>query len=132
MGDKSEFLFGEALISTAFLGGVWTALQVDPEVVMVEALAEVIAVLAGPDAASQYVFFSNLLLFIGFLVVVGMVFAIGRMTGLVAFGLMWLAGLLFIQESLAGVLLLFMGWGVGALAILMHTDEQVTTARPAY
>ena len=125
MGDKAEFLMDEGLISTAFFGGVWTAIKLNPESVLVHALGQVLAELVGPSTAGSYIAIGELLLLIGFLGVVGGVYVIGRKTGLIAFGVMWLAGYLLVQGSGAGVFLLFLGWGIGALAITVHTDESI-------
>lgn len=130
MGKKAEILFQEILVSTAFLGGVWTAIELNPEVVLIEVLGEVLATFAGPEAAASYVAMGRTLLTVGFLFAVLGAFAIGRWLGLGAFGLMWLAGYLIVSGSRAGIALLFIAWGLGAVAILVHTDESLGTPPP--
>ena len=125
MGNKSEFLMGEGLISTAFLGGVWSAIKFNPEAVLIHALGQVIAEFVGPATASSYIAMGELLLFVGFLGVVVGVYSVGRKIGLIAFGVMWLAGFLFVQGSEAGVFFLLLGWGLGLLAITVHTNESI-------
>lgn len=125
MGKKAEFLLNEALISTAFVGGLYTALKVDPEAVIIEALGRILVEFAGPETASSYIAMAELLLLLSFLVVIAGVIVIGRMIGLIAFGLMWLSGFLLAQGVGAGILFLFSGWGLGALAVLVHTNENV-------
>ena len=128
MGEEAEFLFSEGLISTAFLGGVWTAIGLDPEVVLIDALGQVLAELAGSGTASSYVAIANIGLFIGFLFVVIGVFAIGGKLGLAGFVSMWISGFLLIHGVILGIVFLFGGWGLGALAILIHTDESPRAA----
>lgn len=97
MGKKAEFLLNEALIGTAFVGGLYTALKVDPEAVIIEALGQLLVEFAGPETASSYIAMAELLLLLSFLVVIAGVIVIGRMIGLIAFGLMWLSGFLLAQ-----------------------------------
>lgn len=125
MGKKAEFLLNEALISTAFVGGLYTALRVDPQAVIIDALGRILVELAGPETASSYIAMAELMILVGFLVVIAGVIVIGRIIGLIAFGSMWLAGFLLAQGMAAGILLLFIGWGLGALAVLVHTNENV-------
>ena len=125
MGEKAEFLLNEALISTAFVGGLYAALKVDPEAVIIDALGRILVEFAGPETASSYIAMAELMLLVGFLVVIAGVIAIGRIIGLIAFGSMWLAGFLFAQGTSAGILFLFIGWGLGAVAVLVHTNENV-------
>jgi len=125
MSEKAEFLMQEGLFSTAFFGGVWSAIKLNPESVLVHALGQVISELVGPATAGSYIALGELLLALGFFGVVGGVYVIGRKVGLIAFGVMWLAGFLLIQGNEAGVFLLFVGWGLGALAIKIHTNETI-------
>lgn len=126
MGEKADFLMGEGLISTAFLGGVWSAIQVNPESAILRALGQVLAEVAGPATANSYLAFANLVFAIGTVTVVIGVYAIGQKIGLIAFGVMWLSGFLIAQGINAGAYLLLVGWGLGAVAVLVHTDESIS------
>ncbi len=123
MGSKAEFLWNEALVSTAFAGGLYTALKIDPEAVVIDALGQVLVVLAGPETASSYIATAELMLLFGFLVVFVMTAIIGRVIGLVGFISMWLAGFLLAQGIAVGIFFVFFGWGLAALAIFVHTNE---------
>jgi hypothetical protein len=81
-----------ALINTAFVGGLYTALKIDPEAVIIDALGQILVELAGPETASSYIAMAELILLRGFLGVIAGVIVIGRIIGLMAFGSMWLAG----------------------------------------
>lgn len=123
MGKKAEFLWNEALVSTAFAGGLYTALKVNPESVIIEALGQVLAAFVGPGTASSFTTTAELILLFGFVAVIGLVAAIGRVVGVVGFGSMWLAGFLLAQGIVVGIFFVFLGWGLAAFAILVHTDE---------
>ena len=123
MGSKAEFLWNEALVSTAFAGGLYTALKIDPESVVIDALGQVLITLAGPETASSYIAAAELMFLFGFLAVITLVAVIGRVIGLIGFGSMWLAGFLLAQGFVVGIFFVFLGWGLAALAIFVYTDE---------
>lgn len=125
MSKKAVTLLNEILITTAFFGGVWTAIEINPEVALIGALGKVMAELIGPATAARYVAWGKLmstLVFVGSLVGA---FFIGRKTALLAFGTLWVAGYLLALQNIVGVYLLIAGYLLGMLSISLHTNARV-------
>jgi hypothetical protein len=125
MEGKAETLIQEILVGTAFFGGFWTAIELDPNVVIVNQLGKVLATLLTHEAANQYVGFGKTIIMIAFLAGVVGSYTIGRKTGFAAFWVMYAAGALFITVTQLSVLLMVVGFLMGAIAVQMHTDERI-------
>lgn len=125
MGEGLDFVVEESLISTAFFGGIWTALQISPESVLLRQIKEIGTILGHSGFASDIVALGQVTLFLWFIFVLVATFVIGRWLGIAGFIAMWLAGFFFIQGSILGPILLFVGWGFGVAGVAVHTDEQV-------
>jgi len=125
MGQKAETLLQEILLGTAFLGGIWVAMEMNPNVVIIEQLGKIIATVGTESQAEKYVGRAKLLLTVSFLVSLAGSFLIGKLPGLAAFGAMWLAGILFFTTPKLAIILLFVGMGLGIYAVHRHTDENI-------
>lgn len=126
----ADTLIEEILVSTGFFGGVWTAVELHPNVVLVEALGQILISLGDSGFAASYVASMKALITISFFAGVAGSYAIGGKLGFAGFWCLYLAGALILSWTAAAIWLMILGYLFGLLAVELHTDQSVQPAAP--
>ena len=102
---KAEYFFRVFVIGIGFFNGLWTALRVNPESELFNALCKVIKILS-PES---FEFFYTLVAMFSLIFLIASIFVayqLGGKLGLLAIGLGFLSGFIIISMRLVGALLL--------------------------
>jgi hypothetical protein len=112
MATKSRTYIWQFVIGLGFLSGVWTAIGIDPEAVIINALGTAIGTVY-PDATVRSLFI--LLPTCLFLLSVWGAYRKGRLVGIVAVIIAYVAGLTILVSTMSALVLLLAAIGIGWL-----------------
>jgi hypothetical protein len=103
MATKSRTYIRQFVIGLGFLSGIWTAIGIDPEAVIINALGTAVGMLY-PDATvrSLFIILPTILLILS----VREAYRKGRLFGIVAVIIAYLAGLTILVSAMSALVLL--------------------------
>jgi hypothetical protein len=113
MAKKSRTYLWQFVIGLGFLSGLWTAIGIDPETVILNALGKAADIIyPDPDIRTLFIILPTVLLLIS---VYG-AYQKGRVPGLVAVIVAYLAGLSILVSTFTAIVLLLAALVLGLLA----------------
>ena len=111
------------MIGFGFLSGLWTAIGIDPEEVLLNVLGKAVdAVYPNPDIHTLFLVLPTLLLLIS----VFSAYKKGRVPGLVAVIVAYAAGLSILVSVTSALLLLFLAIVIGCIATNRRLVKRIT------
>lgn len=123
MASKSKKYIWQSVIGLGFLSGLWTAIGVDPEQIVIGALSSVADVLyPNPDIRYLFVILPTILLLIS---IYG-AYSKGKIFGLLSVIVAYCAGLLILSSTVTALLLLLCAIVFGWLATNRKLGKKLT------
>ncbi|HUH79354.1 MAG TPA: hypothetical protein VLY83_05595 [Methanoregula sp.] len=123
MGRKAKSYIWESVIGLGFLSGLWTAIGIDPEQVIINAVSGLVNT-EYPDPRLRYLFI--VLPAILLLVSVYGAYRNGKTLGLVSVVIAYIAGLLVLRETGPALLFLIAAVIAGWIATDRRTVKRLT------
>lgn len=111
---KAEYFVNEFVIGLGFLSGLWIAVGIDPQAEIFRAFATIIKTL-NPNSGFGLLFFIIPIIILVCLIL-GTYFMGGKL-GLVAVVFGFAGGLLILGSPCISIILLFLGMGLGIIAV---------------
>jgi hypothetical protein len=113
MAKKSRTYIWQFVIGLGFLSGLWTAIGIDPQAVIVGFIGNIIdTVFSDPAIRTLFLFLPTILLFLS----VWSAYKKGRLIGLVSVMVAYFAGLFILVSTLMALILLGIAITIGFLA----------------
>jgi len=123
MAKKSRTYIWQFVIGLGFLSGLWTAIGIDPQAVILDALGNVVdTVYSDPAIRSLFLILPMILLLIS---VLG-AYTRGKFLGLISVIVAYLAGLLFLVSTMTALVLLGIAIIIGYLAPNRSLIKKIT------
>ena len=113
MKNKSKMFIWESVIGLGFLSGIWTAIGINPQTIVIGFL-EQSAALANPDPGIRAMFILLPTILLGISIISA--YRRGKTPGLFSVVIAYISGLLILTSTLSAVLLLLCAAGIGILA----------------
>lgn len=114
MDKKAEYFVNESVIGLGFSSGLWIAVGIDPQAEIFRAFATIIKTL-NPNSGFGLLFFIMPILIL-ICLILGAYF-MGGILGLVAVVSGLVGGLLILVSPWISIILLFLGMGLGIIAV---------------
>ncbi len=113
MAKKSRTYIWQFVIGLGFLSGLWTAIGIDPQAVIVDILGNVVdTVYSDPAIRSLFLILPMILLFISIFAA----YSKGRLLGLISVIIAYLAGLFILVSTVTALVFLGVALIIGYLA----------------
>ena len=112
--DKKDFFAREFIIGLGFISGLWIAIGLNPETLLVQKLEEIIFIL---NPNFEFGFMFTLIPFIATITSISLAYLLGGNVGLIAIFCSFIGGILFIDFTLVGVLFIVVGMLLGNWAV---------------
>ena len=113
MAKKSRTYIWQFVIGLGFLSGLWTAIGIDPQAVIVDIIGNVVdTVNSDPAIRSLFLILPMILLIISIFAA----YSKGRLLGLISVIVAYLAGLLFLVSTVTALVFLGVAIIIGYLA----------------
>jgi uncharacterized protein YybS (DUF2232 family) len=114
MDKKAEYFINEFVIGFGFLSGLWIAVGIDPQAEVFKTFATIINTL-NPDSGFGFLFFVIPIIIL-ICSILG-TYLMGGKLGLIAVAFGILGGLLILASPMISIILLFLGMGLGIIAV---------------
>ena len=114
MDKKAEYFVNEFVIGLGFLSGLWVAVGIDPQAEIFKTFATIIKTL-NPNSGFGLLFF--ILPIIILICLILLTYFMGGKLGLVAVVFGFVGGLLILVSPWISMILLFIGMGLGIIAV---------------
>ncbi len=118
--QKSEIFFREFTLGLGFFSGLWIAVGINPEAVIFESLKNIMQ-MVNPNSGFEYLFILTPLLFT-LCSLIGAYLKGGKI-GMVAIGIAFVSGTLFVSLTLISIVLLMMAILIGNLGVESNMDR---------
>ena len=123
MVKRSRAFIWQFVIGLGFLSGIWTAIGIDPEAVILNVLGDMIGtVYSDPGVRSLLLLLPTVLLFIS---ITG-AYRRGRISGLISVIVAYISGLCILVSILTSFILLVIAIGIGYLATNRRLRKKLT------
>ena len=114
MDKKAEYFVNEFVIGLGFLSGLWIAVGFDPQAEIFKAFDTILKTL-NPDSEFEFLFFVIPIIILICLILI--TYLMGGKLGLIAVTFGFLGGLLILASPWITIILLFLGMGLGIIAV---------------
>ncbi len=110
---KSSLFIRQSVIGLGFLSGIFTAIGIDPQQVVISVIGKAVeSVYPGPEISAIFIILPTILLFLSLVAA----YLKGRILGLVSVLVAYFAGILILVSTALALILLAGAIGIGYLA----------------